>query len=463
MPGTRERVIEVLADRRRRAVERRRIVDPAAPPVHGVRGAQLVPRALVPLRVRHAARRLHHRDGPLVERGERDHAGRETQQRALRDILLARPLPLGDDEPNHPRRGRDESRDVGEERRPARSSGKLRTLAGHERNVNTGVPVSTFNLADLFELVADAAPDRKAIVAGDRRLTYAQLDERANRLAHHLQSLGVGEGDYVGLQLLNGTEYAEGMLACFKIRAVPVNVNFRYVTDELQHLFDDADLVVIIATAVRRPRRGDRSDLPKLRDVIVVEDGLRGAGLARIALRRCARGRDFGPRRALGDDLYCAYTGGTTGLPKGVIWRHEDIFFAGMGGGDVFHAGNYVKTPEELVERIPDPGLVALATPPFMHVSAHWLLFSRACSAAARWSSRRRAASTRSRSGSSSATRGVNMLIIVGDAMARPLADELEANRDAYDTSSLARRRIGRRGAVGVDEGAARERCCRRR
>jgi acyl-CoA synthetase (AMP-forming)/AMP-acid ligase II len=289
--------------------------------------------------------------------------------------------------------------------------------------------VATFNLADLFELVADAASDRIAMIAGERRLTYAELDERANRLAHHLQGLGVGEGDFVGLHLLNGTEYAEGMLACFKLRAVPVNVNFRYVEDELKHLFTDADIVVNICNARFADRvEAIRDDLPKLREVIVVEDGYEQA------LADASPDRDFGPRSS--DDLYCAYTGGTTGLPKGVIWTHEDIFFAGMGGGDVFHAGNYVTEPEELVERLPNPGLVALATPPLMHVSAHWLLFS------VMFGGGTMIVTPEGRFDPKTiwdlvSKEGVNMLIIVGDAMARPLADELAADRDAYTTTSL--------------------------
>ncbi|MEX2394102.1 MAG: acyl-CoA synthetase [Actinomycetota bacterium] len=287
----------------------------------------------------------------------------------------------------------------------------------------------TFNLADLFELVADACGDREALIAGDRRLTYRELDERANRLAHHLQSLGVGHGDHVGLHLLNGTEYAEGMLACFKIRAVPINVNFRYVTDELKHLFDDADLVVNITNERFLERvEAIRDGVPKLKHVIVVERSYEDA------LAAASPERGFGPRSS--DDLYCAYTGGTTGLPKGVMWRHEDIFFAGMGGGDVFHSGNYVTRPEELVERLPDPGLVALATPPFMHVSAHWLLFS------VMFGGGKMVVTPEGKFDPELiwelvSTEGVNMLIIVGDAMARPLADALEAKRDDYNTSTL--------------------------
>jgi 3-oxocholest-4-en-26-oate---CoA ligase len=106
--------------------------------------------------------------------------------------------------------------------------------------------VAGYNLADLYESVADAVPEREAVVVGDRRLTYAGLDERANRLANHLAASGIGPGDHVGLQLRNGTEYLEGMLAAFKLRAVPINVNHRYTAAELAPLYDDAGLTALV-------------------------------------------------------------------------------------------------------------------------------------------------------------------------------------------------------------------------
>src|SRR5207302_6899868 len=105
------------------------------------------------------------------------------------------------------------------------------------------------NLADLFERVVDTVPEREAMVCGERRLSYAALDERATRLAHALADRGVGPGDHVGLWLYNGTEYLEGMLAAFKLRAVPVNVNYRYVADELRYLFTDSDCRAVIHEA----------------------------------------------------------------------------------------------------------------------------------------------------------------------------------------------------------------------
>lgn len=298
----------------------------------------------------------------------------------------------------------------------------------------------SYNLADLFELVVDAKPDSEAIVTATRRLTYSQLDERANRLAHHLLAAGVGPGDHVGLQLLNGTEYIEAMLAAFKIRAVPINVNYRYVERELRHLFDDADLVALVYHRQFADRIGAvLADVPTLRHLIAVDDGgddapVAGSVAYEDALAGQSPGRGFGPRSD--DDIYCAYTGGTTGMPKGVMWRHEDIFFAALGGGDPMQSGNPIKAPEELPSRLMEPGLVNLPTPPFMHVSAHWGVFIGFYSGGkivvappgpfdprAIWELVGR--------------EKVNVLTIVGDAMARPLCDLLSAEPEAFDTSSM--------------------------
>ena len=138
-----------------------------------------------------------------------------------------------------------------------------------------------FNLADLFELVVDAVPDRPVVIAGERRLTYADLDGRANRLAHRLAAAGVGPGDSVGLQLVNGPEYLEGMLACFKLRAVPININYRYVDAELRYLFDDADLVALVHHRQFAPMVGPALDaMAEQRLVLEVDDSSPGPDLA---------------------------------------------------------------------------------------------------------------------------------------------------------------------------------------
>ncbi len=301
-----------------------------------------------------------------------------------------------------------------------------------------------FNLADLFELVCDAVPDREVIVSPARRLTFAELDARANRLANALADLGINAGDHIGLQLLNGSEYIEGMLAAFKLSAVPINVNFRYVEGELRHLYDDADLIAVIHHQQFSPRVGAVvPDAATVRHLLVVADSsgaprASGALDYETTLAAASASRPDGTRRS-GDDRYIAYTGGTTGLPKGVVWRQEDIFFAAMGGGDVFQSGNFIATPGELLERLPEVGGTILTTPPLMHVSAQWGVFHSlfaggrvvfppqgAFDAAAIWSL--------------VAAEGVNILTIVGDAMARPLADtyaEALAAGTPYDASSL--------------------------
>ena len=301
-----------------------------------------------------------------------------------------------------------------------------------------------FNLADLFERVTDAVPDREVIVSPARRLTFRQLDERANRLANALAGLGVGAGDHIGLQLLNGSEYLEGMLAAFKLSAVPVNVNFRYVANELRHLYDDADLVALLHHREFSPQVGEAATaVGGLKHLLVVDDNSGAEPPAAAAsyeptLAAASAERPDGSKRS-GDDRYIAYTGGTTGLPKGVVWRQEDIFFAAMGGGDVFQSGNFIKTPEEIVDRIPEAGATILTTPPLMHVSAQWGVFSQLFGggrivfpapgpfdADAVWHIVQ--------------DEGVNILTIVGDAMARPLANAFAAANDRgapYDVSSL--------------------------
>ena len=106
--------------------------------------------------------------------------------------------------------------------------------------------MSEFNLAHLWEAVADSVPDRVALLCGEQRRTYAQLEEQANRLAHWYLAQGVQPGDHVGLYPENCPEYVEAMLAAYKVRAVPININYRYIAEELQHLFNDADLVGVV-------------------------------------------------------------------------------------------------------------------------------------------------------------------------------------------------------------------------
>ncbi|MFF9144559.1 acyl-CoA synthetase [Streptomyces sp. NPDC014861] len=235
-----------------------------------------------------------------------------------------------------------------------------------------------YNLADLFESVVDVVPEREALVYVDhpgtgteRRLTYAELDAAANRLAHHLLDAGVRPGEHLGLHLYNGVEYLQTVLACLKARIVPVNVNYRYVEEELVYLYRDADLTALVYDAEFTDRVA--AALPrteKLRHLVRVGTPPEGAAdLDAVPLEEAetaaSAARGFAPRS--GDDLFIIYTGGTTGMPKGVLWRQEDLFFAGLFGGDP--SGEPVKRPEELAERVAagGAGITFFPAPPLMH------------------------------------------------------------------------------------------------
>lgn len=298
-----------------------------------------------------------------------------------------------------------------------------------------------FNIADLFESVADAIPERTAIVSGDRRLTYAELEARANRFANFLKSRGVGAGQHIGLHLYNGTEYVEAMLAAFKLRAVPININYRYVEDELRYLCDNADLVAVVtqrtfADMVGRVVKGNG----KTHTIVALEDGS-GAPLPEGAvdfdqvIAASSPARDFGERS--GSDHFIIYTGGTTGMPKGVMWRHEDVFFAGLQGGNP--GGTPIERPEELAEKVKSGGVMPmqlLPAAPFIHGAAQWGAFI-CLFTGGKLTLQPGKSFDPKRVLELVGEEKISTLTLVGDAMARPIADLLEASRDAYDTSSL--------------------------
>lgn len=222
-----------------------------------------------------------------------------------------------------------------------------------------------FNLADLWESVAAAVPHAEAVVCGDRRLTYAQVDARANRMAHYLQSVGIGPEGHVAVALHNSIEYLETMLAAFKLRAVPINVNYRYVAEELRYVLLDSDAEVIVCDSSlveRLDAIGHR--LPLLNERLVIDGP---AANYETTLATGSDCNDFEPR--LGDDHYIIYTGGTTGMPKGVVWRHEDLFFGALGGGGL---GHEITTPEAIadLDRLRSSRLLPAC--PLVHGTAQW-------------------------------------------------------------------------------------------
>lgn len=284
-----------------------------------------------------------------------------------------------------------------------------------------------FNHADLFEGLAETIGDRVAVICEDRRSTYAELDVEANRLAHHLLSRGIGPGAHVGIQLRNGVEYIAGILAALKIRAVPININYRYVEAELRYLYTDADLVALLYDA-EFEERVSRITTPTLRHRVVVGGRSATATPYAEALAGSPGTRGF-PRRS-GRDLYVIYTGGTTGLPKGAMWQTEDLFMA-FGGGNPY--GPPRATPQEVIdEAVKASPAVMLAVPPLMHGAAQMATFT------AWWRGSTMVYVRRfdpARVWRAVERERVMTMNLVGDAMARPLTEALAG--ESYDLSSL--------------------------
>ncbi len=307
-----------------------------------------------------------------------------------------------------------------------------------------------FNLAEISEAIAAVIPERECIVFRDRRLTWADFNRRTRQLGNFLISRGLGcrqeraalqnfesGQDHLGLYLHNGNEYLEGMVGAYKARVAPFNVNYRYVENELIYLLNDADCYALIYHAQFAPTlQKIRDELPHLKVLLQVADEsghalLPGAVDYEAALRQSS---DTRPALAWSDDdLYILYTGGTTGMPKGVLWRQEDIFFGALGG----HPPGAPKheSIESIVAAAQGTGLRALPAPPFMHGASHWMAFNcfhqggtviiqthlSRLDADDIWSTIERDK--------------VGFLTIVGDAFGRPLLDQLDKRQ--YDLSSL--------------------------
>lgn len=289
-----------------------------------------------------------------------------------------------------------------------------------------------FNLADLLESVAAAVPHREALVtvAGadgepGRRLTHGALDERATRLAHVLSDLGVGIDDVVGLMLRNGNEYVEGMLACFKLRAVPANVSYRATAAEVGSQLADCGAVALLHE-------------PELVDVVTAAGHL-GATLARgEAWEEALAGAATVPVAVggrSGDDRYLLYTGGTTGRPKGVVWRHEDLFFGALGGGALGGDGP-PSTPSAVASAAPAGRARYLPASPFMHGTGHWSALT-ALLGGGTVVCLRDASFDAARLLDVVAAEAVTCLVVVGDAFGRPIVDALAGRADLERMTSL--------------------------
>ncbi|MEU6352268.1 acyl-CoA synthetase [Streptomyces sp. NPDC047072] len=299
-----------------------------------------------------------------------------------------------------------------------------------------------YNLADLFESVVDVVPDREALAYFDipgtgeeRRLTYAELDAAANRVGHHLLDSGIRAGEHVGLHLYNGVEYLQVLLGCLKARLVPVNVNYRYVEDELVYLYRDADLTGLVFEAEFAERVA--AALPhaeRLRHLVRVGDATEAGGLSAVPFAEASGSAERGFPARSADDQFIIYTGGTTGMPKGVMWRQEDLFFSGLGGGAP--TGEPVKRPEELAERVAagGAGLTFFPTPPLMHGTS-------TLTALIGFNFGQRVVLHRKFVPEevlrTVEREKVNAMSLVGDAMLRPLIDALAGPMKGTDMSSV--------------------------
>ncbi|MCW2883253.1 MAG: 3-oxocholest-4-en-26-oate---CoA ligase [Streptosporangiaceae bacterium] len=293
----------------------------------------------------------------------------------------------------------------------------------------------SYNLADLLEILAEAGPDRPALVAGDVRLSYGELDRRASRVGHHLQAAGIQPGEHVAILAYNRAEWIESMFGAYKIRAVPVPVNYRYVAAELRHVLYDSESVAVIGERSLLARVEEvRDELPKLRHVVVLEDGgsqeIADAVSYEEALAAASPDADFPERSS--DDRYLMYTGGTTGYPKGVEWRCEDIFFGALGGGNVL--GEPIGSPDAIAENAVKPAMAVLDCAPVMHGAGQWVALMGMFSGA-------KVVLYTDHGFDPAKVLGLlaeeqaNVLMVVGDVMARPVAQELA--KGTHDTSAL--------------------------
>ncbi len=293
------------------------------------------------------------------------------------------------------------------------------------------------NIADLFEHAVDAVPDRLAIACDDNQVTYRELEALSNRLAHYLAEAGIGPGDHVGAYGRNSIELLATFLACYKLRAITVNVNYRYVEAELRYLFNEAELKGLVYDR----KFGDRvaailPGQPSLSAVLAIEDASDtplppGASGFVTSIADYSADRDFGGRSP--DDIYMLYTGGTTGYPKGVLWRHEDVWRT-LGGGIDFTTGERLADEWQQIRRgtAGPSGMVRLTTAPLIHGSAQWgtlpglfggdtVVFVPQFDPHDVWRAVQR--------------HKANVVMITGDAMARPLIEAYQ--QEQYDASSV--------------------------
>jgi 3-oxocholest-4-en-26-oate---CoA ligase len=248
-----------------------------------------------------------------------------------------------------------------------------------------------FTVPAVAAAVAAVIPDRELIIQGERRYTYAEIIERSNRLAAYLHSRGLGchtersalaghevGQDLLGLYAYNGNEFVEALLGSFAARVAPFNVNFRYVKSELQYLLADSGATALVYHAAFAPRVAEvLPDLPQLRVLIQIADDS-GNALLDGAVDYDSIIESSSPSPSVEhspDDLYVLYTGGSTGMPKGVLWRQHDIFMTSFGGRNIM-TGQPFGSVDEIVAAVAAaaeaPANKLMILPPLIHGAAQW-------------------------------------------------------------------------------------------
>ncbi len=298
-----------------------------------------------------------------------------------------------------------------------------------------------FNAADIFEGVVDRVPDREAIVHGSTRLTYKELDARSNKAANALKKLGIKKGSHVGIYAFNCVEWLEIMLGAYKLCAIPININYRYVEEELKYLIENADMEAIFYhKQFSKKLENIKGQLPLLKSFICINDHSddENAIEESFEFENLIINEDESRLKVQrsGDDQYILYTGGTTGMPKGVVWRMEDVLMT-LGGGIDAVTGEKYKTPEEFADKCFQDQTIALALAPFMHGGAQWQSFNAFFSG---WKLiiNDQISFDADYIWEVVAKEKVMNLTIMGDAMGRPLCDALpKAIEKGLDLSSL--------------------------
>ncbi|HET8929944.1 MAG TPA: AMP-binding protein [Acidimicrobiales bacterium] len=305
-------------------------------------------------------------------------------------------------------------------------------------------PPRTFNFADVWEYAADRVPEREALVCGARRLTYEALENRANRFAAHLSAAGVTRGDTFGIFAPNCTEWIEAQLAGWKLGALPMNVNHRYGSAELAELLDDARAVgLVFDRALSDVVAGLGTDRLASLGVLVAIDlpesaepsgPLPATAVTWDEVQHANAGAER-PRLARdGEDRYLIYTGGTTGHPKGVVWRQEDAFYACFGGGDPMRM-NPVTEPAQLADHIMESPATYLCIAPLMHAAGQWVATSWL------WAGSRVVLVPGSFDPETIwdliDAEQINLFTVVGDATGKPLMDCWDANPGRWQASSV--------------------------